>query len=107
MSTLVCIRTFPSRNVAEVARTALEGHGVPASVSAADAGYDISFATGGAKLLVNKDSVEWAEEVLATVQESSAPFGGEVSECTTSDGRRQVIWIGLVILVLALVMMAI
>ena len=65
---LVCLRTFPSRNVAEVARAALESHGIAATVSASDAGYDISFASGGAKLLVNEDSADSAEEVLASIQ---------------------------------------
>ncbi len=69
MSKLVCVRSFPSRSVAEVARTVLVTHGVAATVSAADAGYDISFASGGAKLLVVDHSVESAEEILTGAQE--------------------------------------
>jgi len=106
MSELVCVRTFPSRHVAEMARNAIETHGIVATVSAADVGYDISFASGGAKLLVNKDSVDRANEVLESIQELSAPIEGEVSESIRSTQGRKLIWIGLVILVLAWALIA-
>ena len=100
---LVCLRTFPSRNVAEVARAALESHGIAATVSASDAGYDISFASGGAKLLVNEDSADSAEEVLASIQELSEPSGLKVSETRPSAGGRTVIWIGAIFVAAAVV----
>lgn len=106
MSQFVCVRTFPTRSVAEVARAALEARGIASTVSAADAGYDISFASGGAKLLVDEDSANRAKEILSSIQELSALRSSDVSESTTSDWRRSVIWIGLVILVLALVVIA-
>ena len=102
MSELVCVRTFPGRSVAEVARAALESRGIEATVSAADAGLDISFASGGAKLFVNEESLDRAEEVLASIQISSTELNSEVSESTASYWRRSVIWIAVIILGLAL-----
>jgi hypothetical protein len=106
MSDIVCVSTFPSRQVAELARNALETHGIAATVSAADVGYDISFASGGARLLVNRDSVDRAREVLESIQEFSTPNGGECSESIPSGQRWNLIWISLVILVLLFVLMA-
>jgi len=106
MSELVCVRTFPSRTVAEVARALLESHEIAATVSAADSGYDVSFSSGGAKLLVNEDSVVSAEEILVDIQESSIPIEVEFSQPTTSERRRRLIWIGLVVLVLSFVALA-
>ena len=100
---LICLRTFPSRNVAEVARTVLESHGIAATVSASDAGYDINFASGGAKLFVNEESAQDAEEVLTSMQELSDPSGIEVSESQRSDGRRTLLRIGVAIIVAATV----
>ena len=96
---LVCLRTFPGRNVAEVARTVLEAHGIAATVSASDLfGYDFSFASGGAKLLVQEDSARDAEEVLASMQELSDPSEIEVSEPPGSDRRRTLLRIGVALI---------
>ena len=101
---LVCLRTFPSRNVAEVARTVLESHGgIAATVSTSDAGFDINFASGGAKLFVNEESAQGAEEVLASMQELSDPSEIEVSESQRSDRRQTLLRIGVAIIVVATV----
>lgn len=106
MSRLVSIRSFPNRSVAEVARAVLQSHGIAATVSAADAGYDVSFATGGAKLLVEEHSVESAEEILADAQEVPSAPEDKVSESTPSARWPSVLWIVLVLLVIALVALA-
>ena len=80
-------------------------HGIAATVSAADAGYDITFASGGGQLFVDKDSAARAEEILASTKQSS-PLTVNVSEVSEPEWRRSPIWIGLVLLTLALVVMA-
>ena len=89
--------------VAEVARAALESHGIAATVWSPSAGYDITYAHGGAKLLVNEDSVQSAKEVLANIQEISEPSESEVPEGNRSNGRRTVIRIGVAMLIAAAV----
>ena len=106
MSELICVRMFPSRSVAEVARTVLESHEIAATVSADDSGYDVSFSSGGAKLLVNAESIESAKEILADAQESSIPVEVEFPQAATPERRRRLIWIALVVLVMSLVAIA-
>jgi len=89
--------------VAEVARVALESHGIAASVSSPYAGWDITFGAGGAKLLVNEDSLQSAAEVLANIQEISVPSESEDSEGDGSSYRRTVIRIGVAMFVAAAV----
>ncbi len=90
--------------MAEVARAVLESHGIAAAVSASDLfGYDFSFASGGAKLLVKEDFADSAEEVLASMQELSDPSEIEVSESQRSDGRQTLLRIGVAIIGVATV----
>ena len=96
---LVCLRRFPSHAVAEVARAALESHGIAATVSSPHLGWDITFAAGGAKLLVDEDSVQSAEEVLTSVQEISDLTESGFPEADSSNFRRTVIQIGVALLV--------
>ena len=98
---LVCLRRFPSHAVAEVARTALESHGIAATVSSPHLGWDITSGAGGAKLLVNEDSVQNAEEVLASIRGISDPSESEGLEGNGLSWRRTVIRIGVVTLVVA------
>ncbi len=89
--------------VAEVARAALESHGIAATVSSPHLGWDITNASGGAKLLVNEDSVQSAKEVLANIQEISDPCEIDVAEGNRSNWRRTVIRIGVAMLAAAAV----
>jgi hypothetical protein len=100
---LVCLRRFPSHAVAEVARATLESHGIAATVSSPNAGWDITFASGGAKLLVNEDSAQIAEEVLENIQVKSDPSESEVPESNRSNGSRTVIRIGVAMFIVAAV----
>ncbi len=61
------------------------------------------FAAGGAKLLVNENSVQSAEEVLGNIQEISDPNESEVPEGDRLHWRRTVIRIGVVMFVAAAV----
>jgi hypothetical protein len=63
-NTLVCVATFSSRAVAEVAKCALEAEGIKSTISAEDTGYDITLAHGGARLMVNFNSVAAARRIL-------------------------------------------
>ena len=67
MSDLVCLRTYPNRSVAEFAQGFLESNNIRCAVTASDAGYDIAFATGGARLLVNREDVDNATQLLQTL----------------------------------------
>ena len=51
--------------MAEVANSALRAAGIQATISAEDTGYDITLASGGAKLLVEADSLKAAKDILA------------------------------------------
>lgn len=62
--TLVCVRTFASRATAETARCALQSAGIDATISAADVGYDVTLAQGGARLLVPADALDAARRIL-------------------------------------------
>ncbi len=80
--------------MAEVARAALESHGIAATVSSAHLGWDITSSPGIAKLLITEDSVQNAEEVLASIQGTSAPSESEAPEGDRSNWTRTVIQIG-------------
>jgi hypothetical protein len=54
-----------------VARGVLEARGIRCCVSAEDTGYDIAFATGGAKLLVERGDAETALDILRSAQADS------------------------------------
>ena len=71
MLAFVCVKTFPNRAVAEIARCALQAEGIESTVSAEDTGYDIALACGGARLLVEGDSVDAAREILTTLDSDS------------------------------------
>ena len=64
---MVCVRTFPSRAVAEIARGALRTDGIQAAVSAEDTAWDITLAHGGAQLLVEPRDAEAAREILVAL----------------------------------------
>ena len=68
MSELICIKTYATRMDAELAKAVLEANGVPAMVSADDLGgwfpgMPLPYG-GGVRLLVPKEHVEEAAEVL-------------------------------------------
>jgi len=100
---LVCLRRFPSHIEAEVARAALESHGIAAAISSPCGGWDITLASGSAKLLVNEDSSQSAEEVLANIPVIPDPSESDVPEGNRSDVRRTVIRIGVAMFVAAAV----
>jgi hypothetical protein len=67
MADLVCIRVFESRLEAEMAAGLLSGSDVYARVQSDDAGGTTPAllpVTGGAKLLVRREDVERASEIL-------------------------------------------
>ena len=60
------IRTYSTRLEADLARIALEGADIPATIF----GVDVGFAgIGGVQLLVPEDKVEAAEQVLKDLEE--------------------------------------
>jgi hypothetical protein len=67
------IRTYSTRLEADLARIALEGADIPATVF----GVDVGFAgIGGVQLLVPEDRVEAAQKVLEGLEESKeSPHG--------------------------------
>jgi hypothetical protein len=116
MSDLICIHTYPNRTSADVARGILEANGIHCTVSAADAGYDISFATGGAKLLVVQTDYEKAQQLLAGGSSTLSGDGSSNSElCTegipkpetrTPRQKRIVVWTAMILLGIALIVFA-
>ena len=71
MSDLVCVKTFPDRLQADMARSLLEANGITASVSADDVGGmrpDLAFTSGGVKLFVLDDN---ADKALALLNEDA------------------------------------
>ena len=65
MSPPVAIRTFTTRDEAEIAQGLLASAGIASSVSADDAGGAYPFAlSGGAQLLVDEGDVEAASDLL-------------------------------------------
>ena len=67
MGTLITIKTYPDRTEAELAKGLLESKGVKAMVSADDAGGmnpALLWGTGGVRLLVKKNDVQMATEIL-------------------------------------------
>lgn len=68
MSKLVCVKTFPDRLQADMAKAVLEAHGIKASVSADDAGGmrpHLAFTSGGVKLFVLDENADKAMEILS------------------------------------------
>jgi Putative prokaryotic signal transducing protein len=60
------IRTYSTRLEADLARIALEGADIPATIF----GVDVGFAgIGGVQLLVPEDRIEAAEQVLKDMEE--------------------------------------
>ncbi len=88
--------------MAEVARAALESHGIAATVSSPHLGWDITSSPGIAKLLVTEDSVQNAEEVLANIQGISDLHESDVPNGDGLHWRSTAIRIGVAILVAAL-----
>ena len=68
MPALACVGSFPSRAVAKIARCALMSEGIEATVSAEDSAYDITVARGGARLLVEVNSIDAARQILTTLE---------------------------------------
>jgi hypothetical protein len=67
MDEIVCIKTYPSRIEAQIAKGLLEKNGIKAIVSADDAGGmhpDLLWGTGGARLLVQEKDKEKAASLL-------------------------------------------
>ena len=63
MNKLVCIKTYPNRVEAEIAKGLLKENNIKAMVTADDAGGmrpDLLWGTGGAKLLVQEKDKEKA-----------------------------------------------
>ena len=77
MPALVPIRTYNGRLEAEIARGALEAHGIKAMVSADDmSGWrpELTFVLG-ARLLVKQENAEEAMKVLDS-EDEDGPAGG-------------------------------
>ena len=71
MTKLICIKTYPTRVEAELARGYLEESGVRSIVSADDAGgmhAPLMQATGGARLLVREEDKEKAHGLLEALK---------------------------------------
>jgi hypothetical protein len=71
MSNLVCVKTFPDRLQADMAKQLLEANGITASVSADDMGGmrpDLAFTSGGVKLFVLDEN---ADKALALLNEDA------------------------------------
>lgn len=82
MPELVCLKTFPDRLEADMAKSLLEANGIKASVSADDAGGmrpDLGFTSGGVRLFVLSENADKAIELLAKESpgkpDSSSPDG--------------------------------
>ena len=106
MPSLVCLRTFPTREAAIVAGNALREHGIESAVSAhdgGDGGYDFSFASIGAELLVGEETAETAREILASLEQAAADDDTiEDDQTAESDAKRSMVWIGATICFLVL-----
>jgi hypothetical protein len=61
------IRTYSTRLEADLARIALEGAGIPATVFGVDVGFG---GMGGVQLLVPENRVEAAKKVLEDLEDS-------------------------------------
>ena len=71
MAQVICIKRFSSRLEAEIARGALEAHGIKAAVSADDGGGirpELAFVLG-VRLLIKKENEERALEILEAAGE--------------------------------------
>jgi hypothetical protein len=67
MSEVVCIKTFPYRHEAELARSALESYGIKAVVTTDDCGGQdpvLGLVSGGVGLLVLHERAAEALEIL-------------------------------------------
>ena len=67
MANLVCIKTYQNRMEAELAKGLLESKDIKAMVSADDVGGmnpALLWATGGVRLLVKKNDIQKATEIL-------------------------------------------
>jgi len=70
MKDLVSVKTFINRHEAEVAKGFLAQNGVEAVVSVDDAGGhrpDFALISGGVKLLVNKNELQTAKDLLQSL----------------------------------------
>jgi len=85
MPLLICIRTYPSRTFAEFVKSTLEANGISSMVSAEDTGYDLTYSSGGARLLIDEKDVDRVEELLAEIQEE--PIDGHWAQ--TDDGESE------------------
>jgi hypothetical protein len=63
-SALVVVREFPQRVEAELAQGALQANGVRSMISTDDAGGQYVGILGGVRLLVRRDDVEAARQIL-------------------------------------------
>ena len=67
MGKLVCIKTYPNRIDAELAKTLLEENGIRAMILGDDAGGaypGLLWGTGGARLLIQEENKEKAISLL-------------------------------------------
>ena len=71
MAELIKIKAFPNRHEAELAKGLLAEKGIEALVSADDCGgmrHHLSFGMGRVQLLVKKEDVEKAQEILKVLE---------------------------------------
>ena len=69
MEDLVCVQVYKDRFEAELAKSHLEGSGIESSIDDDDCGGaypSMAMLTGGAKLLVRKDDIQKARDILNT-----------------------------------------
>ena len=67
MENLVCVQVYKNRIEAELAKSQLEGSGIESFISVDDCGGAhpfIALGTGGAELLVKKDDIQKARDIL-------------------------------------------
>jgi len=67
MGILITVKTYPDKIEAELVKGVLESKGIKAMVSADDAGGmnpALLWATGGVRLLVKKNDIQKATEIL-------------------------------------------
>ena len=69
MEDLVCVQVYKDRLAAEMAKSHLEGSGIESSIDVDDCGGAYPFMvmlTGGVKLLVRRDDIQKARNILNT-----------------------------------------
>ena len=70
----MCIKTYLSNPEAEIAKGMLQNSDIEAVISADDCGgmtSNLSFATGGIRLLVKEEEVQKAKEILSSLDDKN------------------------------------